>query len=254
MKKLISRYIWFILGILINSFGIVFITKASLGTSPISSVPYVLSFRFPLSFGAFTFLLNMLFILGEVILLRRQFRPYQYLQIVVNMIFSSFIDISMTLLESFTPTHFASQILSLLVGCTILALGICIEVAPNVLVVPGEGIVKTLAAKGGWEFGNVKVAFDCTLTAIASVIAFITFGRLNGVGIGTLVSALAVGQLVKLYSRCIKRSAARRAGGGAVHLDALEAALVVAVVLAAGHFTMQTVFHGGTSHRIDLQA
>ena len=122
MKKLIFRYIWFILGILINSFGIVFITKASLGTSPISSVPYVLSFRFPLSFGAFTFLLNMLFILGEVILLRRQFRPYQYLQIVVNMIFSSFIDISMTLLESFTPTHFASQILSLLVGCTILAL------------------------------------------------------------------------------------------------------------------------------------
>lgn len=115
MKKLIFRYIWFILGILINSFGIVFITKASLGTSPISSVPYVLSFRFPLSFGAFTFLLNMLFILGEVILLRRQFRPYQYLQIVVNMIFSSFIDISMTLLESFTPTHFASQILSLLV-------------------------------------------------------------------------------------------------------------------------------------------
>lgn len=86
MKKLFFRYIWFILGILINSFGIAFITKASLGTSPISSVPYVLSFRFPLSFGGFTFLLNMLFILGEVVLLRRQFRPYQYLQIVVNMI------------------------------------------------------------------------------------------------------------------------------------------------------------------------
>ena len=95
-------------------------------------------------------------------------------------------------------------------------LGITLEVLANVTILPGEGIVKTLSAKGGWEFGNVKVAFDCTLTAIASVIAFITFGRLNGVGIGTLVSALAVGQLVKLYSRCIKRSAARRAGGGAV--------------------------------------
>ena len=55
MKKLFFRYIWFILGILINS------------------LPYVLSFRFPLSFGGFTFLLNMLFILGEVVLLRRQF-------------------------------------------------------------------------------------------------------------------------------------------------------------------------------------
>lgn len=175
MKKLISRYIWFILGILINSFGIVFITKASLGTSPISSVPYVLSFRFPLSFGAFTFLLNMLFILGEVILLRRQFRPYQYLQIVVNMIFSSFIDISMTLLESFTPTHFASQILSLLVGCTILALGICIEVAPNVLVVPGEGIVKAISQVSRKKFGSVKVIFDVTLILTAACLSLLSF-------------------------------------------------------------------------------
>lgn len=58
----------------------------------------------------------------------------------------------------------------------------------------------------------MKVAFDCTLTAIASVIAFLSFGRLNGVGVGTLVSALAVGQLVKLCSRCVKGLAARRAG------------------------------------------
>ena len=74
-------------------------------------------------------------------------------------------------------------------------------------ILPGEGIVKTLAAKGGWEFGNVKVAFDCTLTLIAAVIAWIAFGRLNGVGVGTLVSALAVGQLAKLYARRARRFA-----------------------------------------------
>lgn len=201
MKKLIFRYIWFILGILINSFGIVFITKASLGTSPISSVPYVLSFRFPLSFGAFTFLLNMLFILGEVILLRRQFRPYQYLQIVVNMIFSSFIDISMTLLESFTPTHFASQILSLLVGCTILALGICIEVAPNVLVVPGEGIVKAISQVSRKKFGSVKVIFDVTLILTAACLSLLFFRHLNGLGIGTIISALLAGRIVNVIQK-----------------------------------------------------
>ena len=41
MKDMIKRYFFFILGLIINSFGIAFITKSALGTSPISSVPYV---------------------------------------------------------------------------------------------------------------------------------------------------------------------------------------------------------------------
>ena len=37
------RYLFFVIGVMINSFGVALITKAALGTSPISSVPYVLS-------------------------------------------------------------------------------------------------------------------------------------------------------------------------------------------------------------------
>ena len=52
---LLKRYLVFIIGVLINSFGISFITKASLGTSPISSVPYVFSLRFAPTLGEFSF-------------------------------------------------------------------------------------------------------------------------------------------------------------------------------------------------------
>ena len=56
MSKLIQRYLYFTLGLVINSFGIAFITKSAMGTSQISSVPYVLSLHFTdISFGAFTF-------------------------------------------------------------------------------------------------------------------------------------------------------------------------------------------------------
>ena len=48
----IKKWFYFIIGVLINSFGIALITKGALGTSPISSVPYVLSLQFPsFSFG-----------------------------------------------------------------------------------------------------------------------------------------------------------------------------------------------------------
>lgn len=51
-KRIALRYLFFTLGLLINSFGIAFITKSSLGTSQISSLPYVLSLRFPLASAA----------------------------------------------------------------------------------------------------------------------------------------------------------------------------------------------------------
>lgn len=46
MNKL-KRYLLFLIGLFINALGVSLVTKASLGTSPISSIPYVLSLKFP---------------------------------------------------------------------------------------------------------------------------------------------------------------------------------------------------------------
>lgn len=189
------------LGILINSFGIAFITKAALGTSPISSLPYVLSKKFPLTLGQFTFVMNMIFILMQIFLLKKDFQKRQILQIGVNVIFSAFIDISMNMLDAFAPSGASAQILSLLAGCVILAMGISIEVAPNVLLVPGEGVVKAISAVSRKRFGTVKVVFDTTLITLSFILSLLFFHRLNGLGIGTVISALAVGKIVNLCNR-----------------------------------------------------
>lgn len=203
MKQYISRYLWFILGVLINSSGIALITKASMGTSPISSVPYVLSFRFAPTFGQITFVMNLFFILGQALLLRKKFEPIQLLQIVVNLVFSACIDLGMYLLSWFTPGNLVAEVLSLLAGCAILAAGICIEVAPDVLMVPGEGMVKAISTAFGWKFGSVKVAFDTTLMATALILSLFFFGGLKGLGLGTIISALIVGRFVNLWNKIL---------------------------------------------------
>lgn len=197
-ERLRLRYGWFIIGVAINSFGVAFITKAALGTSPVSSVPYVLDLAFTPTLGEFTFVINTLYILLQIVLLRRDFKPVQLLQLAVNVVFSGLIDVSMNLLAWLDPTTLPTQLLSLLAGCAILALGISIEVAPNVVVVPGEGLVRTLSAVTKRPFGTCKVAFDVTLVSLAAVLSFLLFGRLNGLGLGTVVSALLVGRLCNL--------------------------------------------------------
>ena len=50
----LKRYLIFLVGLFVNSLGVSLITKANLGTSPISSIPYVLSLNFPFTLGNFT--------------------------------------------------------------------------------------------------------------------------------------------------------------------------------------------------------
>ena len=61
MDKL-KRYVIFLVGLFVNSLGVSFVTKANLGTSPISSIPYVLSLNFPMTLGNFTILFSLLLI------------------------------------------------------------------------------------------------------------------------------------------------------------------------------------------------
>lgn len=202
MSRQIERLAWFAAGILINSFGIVLITKGALGTSQISSIPYVLSLQVPsISFGMFSFIMNMVYIVLQALLLRKQFKPFQLLQIVVNVVFSASIDVFMAMLSFYAPLQLFTRVLSAIAGCIVLAFGISVEVAPDLIMVPGEGIVAAISKVSGRRFGSVKVAFDVTLILIAAALSWVFFGDLVGVGVGTLLSAVSVGQFVNLINR-----------------------------------------------------
>ena len=195
--EILKKWFYFVIGVLINSFGIALITKGALGTSPISSVPYVLSLQFSsFSFGMTTFLINSIFILIQIVLLKKNFKPLQFLQFGVNILFSSFIDFSMSLLSFLELSNIWMQLIVLVLGCLVLAIGINFEVAPKIMFVPGEGAVQAISDTLHTNFGKTKVAFDTTLMGIALLLSFLFFGHLNGLGIGTIISALIVGLFV----------------------------------------------------------
>ena len=216
MAKQLQRYGLFALGLAINAFGIAFVTKSALGTSQISSVPYVFSLAFPqFSFGACTFLVNALFLLGQILLLRRKFPPIQFLQLAVTFFFSIFIDLSMAGLFWLSPESLWLRVCCLLAGCLIIAVGLSIELAPQVLLLPGDGLVRVLARKAGHTFGTVKMLFDITLIIIASVCSFFFFHTLRGVGAGTIVSALIVGRMIDFFNRTALLRKLQRLGSSA---------------------------------------
>ena len=91
MNKL-KRYLLFLVGLFINALGVSLITKASLGTSPISSIPYVLSLNFKFTLGNFTIFFSIFLILLQILILRKNFKLENILQIPVSIAFGYFID------------------------------------------------------------------------------------------------------------------------------------------------------------------
>lgn len=193
----------FILSILINALGIDLIIVAGLGSSPISSVPIVISLYSNWTFGQITFVTNILFIAAQIALMRRQFHPIEALQLGISVIFSVALDLYMPFLTGLQGHSWPLAVVILLLGCAVLAFGICLEVASQVLMVPGDGIVKAIAQTANIRMGTAKVAFDSTLVAMALGLSLFYGGSQTfaAIGVGTIVSAMAVGRLVNFFNR-----------------------------------------------------
>ena len=138
---------------------------------------------------------------GAATFLKTEYRTISIVVLLVALVFSLFIDVSMGLLSWMEVGVLPMRLLALAVGCAVLGFGISVEVAPRVLMVPGEGIVQAIAVVTGRQFGNVKTAFDATLVSTALLLSLLFFHQLQGLGIGTIFSALAVGRFVDLYNR-----------------------------------------------------
>ena len=197
----LKRYLIFLMGLFVNSLGVSLITKANLGTSPISSIPYVLSLNFPFTLGNFTIFFSIFLIVLQLIILRKNFKGEHILQIPVSIMFGYFIDLTMILFSWVNPEAYIMKIVYLLIGCLILGVGVYMEVLADVVMLPGESFVRAIVLTWKTNFGTTKICFDVSMSVIAAVLSFVFAGRLAGVREGTVIAALLVGFIARLIGK-----------------------------------------------------
>lgn len=197
----VVRWMVFLLGLWIMTVGIAVSVHAGLGTSPISTVPAALVRIVPLSFGTLTVIMNVLYVVAQIVLLRSRFTPINYSQFVIAFVFGALCDLSLQMTAFLEPTTYLQQWVLVVIGAALVGLGVFIEVLPRLVYVPGEGIVAAIATIGGWNFGTVKQCFDWALVVVAVIISLVFIGQLSGVREGTVFAAFAVGGFVKVYQR-----------------------------------------------------
>lgn len=208
-KHPLRRCLLLVAGLFIMAFGVAFSIKAGLGTSPISSLPYVLSLFTPLTVGTATIAMHVTLILLQILLLRRRYDPVQLLQLPVALVFGFVTDFSIWVLQGVTASNYAMQWVLCLAGILLVGVGVSFEVTANLVTLAGEGMVLAVCKVFPVSFGNVKIGFDVTLVVIASVLSFLFLGGLYGVREGTVAAAFCVGLIARQVNRPMRRFAAR---------------------------------------------
>ena len=199
-----KRYLLLLAGLSIMAFGVAFSIKASLGTSPISSVPYVVSLFAPLTVGTATIVMHCVFILLQILILRRNYHPIQLMQLPVAVFFGYLTDFGVWAVRGIHCSTYWQQWIVCLIGILLVAAGVSLEVKAGVVVLAGEGVVLAICkVLPKIKFGYMKVGFDVTLVVIACILSFTFTGHLQGVREGTVAAALLVGLIAKQIGKLL---------------------------------------------------
>lgn len=203
---ILKCYLLLLAGLSIMAFGVAFSIKASLGTSPISSVPFVVSLFTPLTVGTATITMHCVFILMQILILRKDYHLIQLMQLPVAFFFGYLTDFGVWAVQGISCNTYWQQWIVCLIGILLVAVGVSFEVKAGVVVLAGEGVVLAVCkVLPKIKFGYMKVGFDVTLVVIACILSFVFTGHLQGVREGTVAAALLVGLIAKQLGKLLAR-------------------------------------------------
>lgn len=207
------------LGLIVVALGVGLSIKSNLGIAPLSCVPTVLSLQFAhVSVGTFTWIFNLLFIVIQAFILKKDFRWEHLLQVLPILIFGYLVDGAIWLFDAIrTPaTNYLVQILLSLVAVVLTAVGIRLEVVGQGWILPADNTLHIITQRYKARFSVVKVLMDVALVVITCILALIFFGILTGNGRtmvvreGTIIQAILTGLCMHVTDPIITRWFARK--------------------------------------------
>ncbi len=209
VPNLALRVVVMFAGLVCIALGIAMAKMAGMGTSPISSMPAVLTAAceqggVPMTMGAWTFVFNAAFFVLEIALLRRAFKPIHFLQIPLFFVLAVSVDAWLGLLSGIELHSYAEEAAFLALSILALGVGIRVQLEADLLMTPGDAAVQVVSYVARRPFNRCKVAWDVSLMVLAALTSFLLLGGLYQVREGTIIAALLVGPAVRLCDRAMR--------------------------------------------------
>lgn len=219
MRKIVKRLALYLLGLMLMALGITLLNLSDLGTTPLSSIPYVLSRLLSgsalFTFGRLTLLFHTACALAQVAVHRRVTAQI-LLQIPLAVVFSALLDLFGSLLSLPAPP-LALRLALCAAGVALSALGIVLIVRAGLMLPAPDALLHAVSERTGRPLSQVKIAGDVLWVAVAALLSLALllscgtagfwpllsgcFGGRLAVGVGTLIAMYFTGRLVGVFRR-----------------------------------------------------
>ncbi len=229
MKQKLLRGTVYLIGAVLMALGLALNTKTDLGTSSVISVPFVMAQLWPINVGNALLILSLFFVAIELIVHWRMASRLpgklslrlilDLLQMVQILIFSRVLNgfsAILPLMKATWPDSFPGSIwcrlLVTVLGTVLVGMGAAMTLNMRLIPTPTDGMIQTLADASGRSVGFVKNCVDITCVVVAAALGLLFGGRLIGIGIGTVITAIGTGRVVALTNHLWKEKMCRAAG------------------------------------------
>lgn len=206
-NNLLKRGIIYLLGLFTMAMGVSVSLLSDLGVSPVNSLPCVISEILKIDMGICTTAVFIVFIVIQLLILRKDFKKLYLLQIFGSVIFGFFVSVTNRLAAMVLPEceNYGMRLLYVTVSMVLVALGILLYLEADILSLPGEGVMKAVSYKAGIHISTSKLYFDWTVVIIAALLSVVFIGELVGVREGTVIAAFGVGICFKFLNKYFQK-------------------------------------------------
>jgi uncharacterized protein len=187
---MIYRFLFYIIGLFIISFGVMLTIKADLGTGAWDALNVGLSETIGFTVGTWVIVVGIILIVINAILLRRF--P-ELLAVITITIIGMFIDFWLEFVfKSWKPSDWTLRYLLLFIGVTAISMGVAVYLQGKFPLIPIDQFMIVLKEKLQITLMTAKTIGEL----LALILAFIFNGP---IGIGTIVITILIGPLIQFF-------------------------------------------------------
>jgi uncharacterized membrane protein YczE len=196
MRLILKKFMFYVVGILILTFGIVLTIQSKFGTSPFDALLVGLDRTVGLTVGSWEIVLGLVMICFNAL---AQKRSPEYLALLTAFITGVGIDLWLFLLRDWVhPSSLPSQIFLFGLGMVAVGLGVATYLKANFAPIPIDRMMLVIRELTGWSL-------TLSRTLINIVLVILAFFFNGPIGVGTLLTLLFSGIIINFFMKYMER-------------------------------------------------
>ena len=208
--KIPSEAVYFI-AIILMAFSVAMISASDFGLSMIVSPAYLISLKIGITFGQGEYIVQaVMFILMCVLL--RKVKPLYFVSFLTGLIYGAVLDL-WRLIPVFDPNVTSPETLGMprriaffAVGMILTSFSVALFFKVYIYAQVYDFFIVAVSVKFKLNINKFKIIYDLSFLALSAALTFILFGKIVGIGWGTLVMAAFNGVIISLFGKLFDKT------------------------------------------------